>query len=369
MNHLKWRYNPSIDRIYHLSESGRWRYYRQAYNRDTRYKRYIADEWVRQEEAEAAPFIPSIQVLSHQYCTMSQYGEVSTCIPIAPTYANYTDELLNSPRFGWAFATIKFMVPLSTIADYIRHNLAEFATDGSSDEGKSTSGFIMFIDEDDLLEGGNYVPGRECDQNSFRGEGAGLLAVTLLLEYICDRFNITSGIVTIYCDSSSALKKAFGYDLISSAEPSNDIYKRIRTSIAACPLQIKGQWIKGHQDRKTPYTDLDAAGKANCRVDKVAGEFMKQHPGNSNIEKHFPPTNWEVSINGEAIYSGLKNTLYHHCTAPAIRKYWAEKHYFANKPIGGIDWNAFESAAGRAPSKQQTVPTRTDNESCIVVGY
>jgi hypothetical protein len=28
-----------------------------------------------------------------------------------------------------------------------------------------------------------------------------------------------------------------------------------------------------------------------------------------------------------------ENNMYHHCTAPAVRKYWLEKNIFEEKPI------------------------------------
>ena len=80
---------------------------------------------------------------------------------------------------------------------------------------------------------------------------------------------------------------------------------------------------------------------------------MKSHPGTTNIVKKFPQSTWELQLNGETINSNLKNVLYHHCTAPAIRKYWSEKNYFPTKPIDGIDWKSFEVAATRIPCKQR----------------
>lgn len=89
------------------------------------------------------------------------------------------------------------------------------------------------------------------------------------------------------------------------------------------------------------------------KVESIAGKFMKSHPGNNNIEKQFPQSRWEVSVQGEIINSSMESTLYHHCTASAIRKYWSEKNYFEDKPIGCIDWTSFESAAKRIPGKKR----------------
>ncbi len=120
---------------------------------------------------------------------------------------------------------------------------------------------------------------------------------------MCKKFTIRSGIVHLYCDSSSALTKAFGYDVISCNEPSHDIYNHIRQEIKKSPLTIKEKWVKGHQDRKIPYEQLDPIGKANCRVDKIAGQYMESHPGTINIEKRFPPSTWKLQLNGEIINS------------------------------------------------------------------
>ena len=52
------------------------------------------------------------------------------------------------------------------------------------------------------------------------------------------------------------------------------------------PIQWHGHEVKGHQDWKIPYHKLNMRGKANCRADKLAGEFMESHP--QEINKHFP---------------------------------------------------------------------------------
>mmetsp|Transcript_13808 Transcript_13808/g.26009 ORF Transcript_13808/g.26009 Transcript_13808/m.26009 type:complete len:103 (-) Transcript_13808:70-378(-) len=77
-----------------------------------------------------------------------------------------------------------------------------------------------------LISGSNHVQGHNDEQNSYRGELAGILAAITYINSICHRYRITEGRCTMCCDYQGALKASFGvkqpthqwasYDLVCS---------------------------------------------------------------------------------------------------------------------------------------------------------
>ncbi len=72
-------------------------------------------------------------------------------------------------------------------------------------------------------------PGSASDQNSYRSEVSGLLAILLFVDLLAKFFSITTGSIEVACDGESALSKIFSYipvtnildpcsDLISTAQ-------------------------------------------------------------------------------------------------------------------------------------------------------
>ena len=78
-------------------------------------------------------------------------------------------------------------------------------SDGSVREGNTTSGWILKSGTEDLIWGGNIVPGAHTD--STRAELAGLYSMVSMIHTICLTQDITTGKVTLGCDSDSALEK------------------------------------------------------------------------------------------------------------------------------------------------------------------
>ena len=193
---------------------------------------------------------------------------------------------------------------LDTIIKEIKEGTAKIMTDGSEKDKRSTSGFL-YIGKDDtnLFEGGNHVPGREKDQNSFRAELAGILALVLIINYICKEHEITSGEITLGCDCKSALRYCFSDKrLAPCTTPCYDIIRRICQGMARSPINWKQRHVQGHQDDHKNYDQLDTWGKANCRAHNLAAKFMASHPG--YINKSFEADDgWTVKINGDNVVS------------------------------------------------------------------
>ena len=162
-------------------------------------------------DVENADHIPAIFLTSNSSCVMLGH---SPAIPDheEPTLDEDISQYLKThPRFGWAVQDIKFAPGgIEKIVEQIKNGTARVMADGSTKDGRSSSGFLFIGDEEyeNFFEGGNHIPGREKDQNSFRAELGGILALILIIEYICEKYQIEKGAITLGCDSTSALSNA-----------------------------------------------------------------------------------------------------------------------------------------------------------------
>ena len=68
--------------------------------------------------------------------------------------------------------------------------------------------------------------------------------------------NITTGSITIALDGESALWQSKGDLPLRIDQPDFDYLQEIRYRVAALPIEVKWQWVKGHQLYKG-YRKLD----------------------------------------------------------------------------------------------------------------
>ena len=102
-----------------------------------------------------------------------------------------------------------------SIAKAIVGGTAGVVSDGSfNPEGRQgSSSFTMAATQDDdeeRLDGSNYVTGSAEDQSAYRSELAGTIGVLATVAILVKQFSITSGAITIALDGESALEEASG---------------------------------------------------------------------------------------------------------------------------------------------------------------
>jgi hypothetical protein len=67
-------------------------------------------------------------------------------------------------------------------------------------------------------------PGSAADQNSYRSEVSGLLAILMMVDQFATFFHIKHGSIEINCDGESALNKIFSYvSVLRLNEPCYDL--------------------------------------------------------------------------------------------------------------------------------------------------
>ncbi|HEY9814429.1 MAG TPA: hypothetical protein V6D20_01275, partial [Candidatus Obscuribacterales bacterium] len=155
------------------------------------------------------------------------------------------------------------------ISAAIINGTAKAVSDGSYKSGHSTAGFILLgSNKEQELEGVNTTPGATLEQSAYRAELSGVAGIASALSCLCKTHDITAGTITIGLDGEKAL-----YALAKTATPlptdaSFDLIMDTRHNLANLPITIKWNWIKGHQDKKTPKHLLDEWAQLNIRMDK-----------------------------------------------------------------------------------------------------
>ncbi len=184
----------------------------------------------------------------------------------------------------------------------------------------------------------------------------GILPLILIVNEICFKYDITEGKVESGCDSISALRREFGFGPVPSLWPSYDIMRIIRHHLQRSSIKWKWRHVKGHQDDKKKYEDLDCWGKATTRVDTLAKHNMQKHPKQLTMDSKLPGSGWTIEINGEPLTSNVSKELYYHCTHKAVKLHWARRSgididVFPHKHIyEDINWEAIQKMTSMMPS-------------------
>jgi hypothetical protein len=84
-----------------------------------------------------------------------------------------------------------------------------------------TSAFTLFdLASGIQLTGANHIPGLKIDQRAYRSELTGILGTVILIDIVCQFFQIKSGQVTIECGNLEAGGHAISFE--SPPSPSDD---------------------------------------------------------------------------------------------------------------------------------------------------
>jgi hypothetical protein len=123
-----------------------------------------------------------------------------------------------------------------------------------------------------------------------------------------------------------------------------DILNEIRPSLPLLHRQPELLWVKGRQDRKTPYQDLSLLAQLNVDADRYAGEFQDQHGG---PRPKVPHNRAQLHINVATITYQLQNAVRYADTVPALQAYIQERCNWSDSTMQSIDWDTHGQAIQR----------------------
>jgi hypothetical protein len=174
--------------------------------------------------------------------------------------------------------------------------------------------------------------------------------VTVLLA-ICTKYNIRDGIVHIGCDNDTALARCLDEDWQCKCPDENwDIIQSTRYIISKLPLSLFPVMVTGHLDKNISYDNLNRKEQLNVDCDTLAKLWWKQthiHP--QIFHGRLPGECPEVHIQGMAIKQHLDESIFSHCSRPAILQTWQRRRNMSPQAQLSIDWNLVQIAMKRIP--------------------
>ncbi len=186
------------------------------------------------------------------------------------------------------------------IAAAIQQHACIAVSDGSYKEGHGTASWVIEgADSEGRLQGNTLVPGEAYDQCSLRSELTGIYSVVLMVHSICPLHGITHGSVEIGCDSLDALYHTCSAQFCPLPTDTHfDLVVATRSIMAACPIQWRHRYIKGHQDND-PAALLDRWATLNVEMDLCAKlHWVNTHNAVTLPGLHIFGKQWSLWIRG-----------------------------------------------------------------------
>lgn len=189
--------------------------------------------------------------------------------------------------------------------------------------------------------GVNSVPGNYHEQSAYRSELAGISGSLAIISAICDKYDITSGSITIALDGEQALLNASSTWPLSPQDADFDMLTDIRAKIARCPVTCKWQWIRGHQDDHIDERDLSPLAQDNVLADRMAKSWLQRCVDSNYIPEpqRFGDESWSLSYKGFKLAKLDFDKLYGKMWFGTSYKYWSRKHRLPPETMDTIDWD------------------------------
>jgi hypothetical protein len=272
-----WYYAPEDERLYCLTQEG-WVYFAMVHKRQHR------------PTFSTVGMIPTTiprlcratvyKKGTHWIC--SGYADIQTVSP--RIHLSFLDFLAAAaPEEKWCLEWLDISDDGLCLATALKEGFAIAVSDGSFKETYGTAAFVLEGESSTgRIVGTVIAPGNAQTHSPYRSELTGIYATMILVQKLCQYYDISSGQIEFACDGLSALNKAFSHvALIAVEEPSYDLLAAIRHQWLYSKIQWKIRHVAGHQDDDVPIEQLDRWGKLNVEMDARAKAFLniaKQKP-------------------------------------------------------------------------------------------
>ena len=267
-----------------------------------------------------------------------------------------------TPKIPWLFNFVQMSDSIEHLLASINNGTALTVGDGSYFEDRMicTCGWIISSpDGEEWIKGGGYIPGREEDLNSYRGELGSLVGIVNCLEALQPLLTQSSNGIITASDNDSAVDclwmrrhhiKASTkcFDLISSLIELWEI-------VPFHPIPTK---VKGHADELT--RSLSQLEKLNCIADAYAKEIALYYishrpPENVSREVGVSP----IRIQRSLVSSNLSKTLQNEMDKDIVCEYLAKDMNLCSKLLReNVGWLSVKRARKDRSFKQNRFITK-----------
>ena len=205
---------------------------------------------------------------------------------------------------------------------------------------------------------------------SYRAEAYGMLSLLRFLirirEYTSMNFQWIGVIAT---DSQSLLDTLNGVDEVNNSNddlpmsstdgnivldvliPDWDVLVEIQRSLDQLP-QIKLDYVKGHQDRTTPYAQLDQMAQLNVDADAKAGQYQDEFGAVRPIAQLMPHTGAHLVGPEGTITAHYQNFMRYQASATPLQTYLMSKYNWSQHVFDVINWDAHGAALKKVTKRR-----------------
>ena len=363
-----WFYSEEDNRLYHRIDQTHFEVYsiylaqtrRSSRIRNTPYIYTSTSRTLPPQAKEATIFVKHNSQLVH---LQSFNNQGNTSRSIASTTASFTEPFpltleqhfaqFIPPNLQWVLHHNIIPADLGkALAKQIHKTAVLCIADGSFKEHYGTAAFILDANNENNSWLG-VVPcyGDPSFHDAYRSEITGLLAIVTVLLAICRKHHITEGIVHIGCDNDSALARCLDEDWTCQCPTENwDVIQCTRHIISQLPISLFPVMVTGHLDKNIPYEHLNRKEQLNVDCDTLAKLWWKQtHSKPTVFRGKLPGECRELSVQGMAIKQHLEDTIFAHCSQPAILQTWQLRRNMSKEAQINIDWPLINKAMKRIP--------------------
>jgi hypothetical protein len=252
------------------------------------------------------------------------------------------------PSLQWALNyTIERPDDLTPIVASIRDGTAAAVTDGSFKLQRGTAAFTLVdLASGVQFTGANHVPGLPTDQCAYRSELTGILGTVILIDIVCQFFQITSGQVTIGCDNLEAGRHGIYFD--SPPSPSDDHFDIISAIFdikKRLPVSLIYRHVEGHQRERYPGRPLDSWALLNDDMDTLAKAYwLICHRQNMPATQQVRNNEWAIWIDNEKICKNFKHAIREKLQQRRLEQWWKTTKKLDEDQIQAIDFTVARQA-------------------------
>ena len=312
---------------------------------------------------------PATIEMCHSHIILTGYSEVIKTDHEKVSLAEFVKTSLHVDA-RWAVQNFLSTDGGQYVAEAIENGTCIAVSDGSFKEQFGTASWsIQGPTEVHQLSGSCIVPGHAKDQSAYRSELSGLYAIIIMVEAVCNVFEIKSGAVEIGCDGISALRQGIvDTDTINPHQPQFDLIAAIRGALRRVPIAWKPRHVKGHQDDDESAV-LDRWASINIEMDLKA----KEHWYSVQAEQPLPPIQqgifgepWALWVGSRKISQCIRDEVIEHIQGRKVKEYWDGKKRFGNKTSSDIDWEASNKAMKSVVLSRKRWVTKHSSGFCAV---
>eukprot|EP00956_Cyclotella_meneghiniana_P023204 scaffold44714_cov61-Cyclotella_meneghiniana.AAC.4 len=210
---------------------------------------------------------------------------------------------------------------------------------------------ITTYDKRGLISKSSFVNSNPMYMNSYRGEMAGL---NDLIEWL-HASELQRKVIKIVCDNESCVK-ALNKDTFSLVDLDKAEFDLIRHIITRLKdfNDITIEWVRGHQDDKTPYDDLPIESQLNIDCDAAAKRHLVEGTKPKYPAQPICGSRATLYLSGYMVTTDINDQIQMAGQSKKMLEYAADKFGWTdNQAIATVNWRAI----GRAKKRLQFGPS------------